>query len=361
MKKLHAIFKHSTSNIFYTHIQVDGVRKSFRLGTTMKEAKETLKVLEKKIARGEIVISSCETTLIKKPDGAKDIRIEELAHLHLECVLAKQAKGTYDVRKHFITRFVKWAEGAMVSQITLPYLMKYEQWLLKSGIRCSQDMRHIRTFLRWGEDNEICTLSINRFPPVKINRSNAKPLKLTDTLVKSLFEKSPPDLLRHIKFQLLSGLRPKEFTELRWSDIMKTEGMYWLKVEHHKSEKSTRTHHNRSVPIEGLMLQILESERKAHPDSEFVFLNGLGKPYTSRYFRQRLNRWGAKVGIKNLTTYDFRHWFGTECSRTTNGSIVRQIMGHTNIATTDKYVHPLEAAHKEAFRRIQGRIESFAS
>jgi integrase len=183
---------------------------------------------------------------------------------------------------------------------------------------------------------------------------------LSQEQIDALLAKVPPDVSRQIKFLLLTGLRPQEFRNLRWSDIVKEpNGLVRLKVDHPKAEMMMRCHQNRSVVLTPEAQAIVDEERSLHPKSTHIFLNDDGTPYTKDALTRRLNRWGNKAGIENLKPYDLRHWFGTAQSvATTNLSIIRQLMGHTKISTTDRYVHPVDSAHQEAMSRIANLVSA---
>jgi integrase len=69
---------------------------------------------------------------------------------------------------------------------------------------------------------------------------------------------------------------------------------------------------------------------------------GLSKQYGD-HFRRFRNRLAKKLNdptIHNVRLYDFRHFYCTkQLKRTQNTEIVRQLMGHKQLNTTQKYLH----------------------
>ncbi len=355
------ITRHPFSGIYYVKIQQDGVRKNFPLGKSRKEALELLDDLEKKLSKGEIALSQVETSQVVSPNGGKDLRVEELAHIHLEWVRENRSDSTYQVRKHYVNLFLEFVGAKMISEISRLTIDSFKIWASKQNKRgCGHEpLRHIKTFLRWGEENELCTLPFRRFPT---SPNIPRPTRvLSAEEIQKILAVVPDDVSRQIRFLLLTGLRPQEFKNLRWADIIKEQnGVVRLKVDHPKAEKLMRSHQNRSAVLSKEAQAIIEEERSLHPKTTHVFVNDDGTPYAKRILTSRFSRWGAKAGITNFKPYDLRHWFGTaQAASSTNQSIIRQLMGHTKITTTDRYIHPVDTAHQEAMSKIASLVSNF--
>jgi site-specific recombinase XerD len=69
---------------------------------------------------------------------------------------------------------------------------------------------------------------------------------------------------------------------------------------------------------------------------------------TYRRFRNRLANKLNDATIKNIRLYDLRHYYCTkQLRRTQNAEIVRQLMGHKQLNTTQKYMHLLAGTNGE--------------
>jgi site-specific recombinase XerD len=69
---------------------------------------------------------------------------------------------------------------------------------------------------------------------------------------------------------------------------------------------------------------------------------------TYRRFRNRLANKLNDTTIKNIRLYDLRHYYCTkQLRRTQNAEIVRQLMGHKQLNTTQKYMHLLAGTNGE--------------
>lgn len=154
-----------------------------------------------------------------------------------------------------------------------------------------------------------------------------------------------PDFHDMVVFALLTGLRPPKLREL----------------QRHKTAKSTREPGKRTIPLVPEAVEILGRQIGTHSWRKHVFLNEAGKPYTASVLRQRLKRWCKRAGIQPRPPYALRHTFGPqEAEADINQTVLAQIMGHTQLRTTSRYIAHNAAHHRKAIGAISGRIKKIA-
>lgn len=164
---------------FYARIK----GKRINLGRNLQKAKVRLRQLEAELAKGALVVGGSGTTQVTV-SGKKDVHIKELAVRHLEWIKDNRAPRTFVTRQHYVCLFLDFIGDKMVSEITYADLDAFYAHCRKHNSRGvnggSHSMRELKTFLRWGEEFEICAVPVRRFPAVKKRPPRAKNLSGTN-------------------------------------------------------------------------------------------------------------------------------------------------------------------------------------
>lgn len=199
-------------------------------------------------------------------------------------------------------------------------------------------------------------------PSNKGKKLPAEPL--TSDEVKALFQKCSHRAPTGVRNRALivalyrAGLRCGEALALKPKDL--DPDQCTLRVLHGKGDKS------RTVgvdPVAWAMIQRWLDKRQAlgvngrHP----VFCTLRGEPLQAVYGRNLLRRLGKKAGIeKRVHAHGLRHTHAYELAN--EGvplHVIQQQLGHTNLATTDRYIRHLSAA--EVVAAMKGRTWDFGA
>lgn len=75
--------------------------------------------------------------------------------------------------------------------------------------------------------------------------------------------------------------------------------------------------------------------------SKYLFLSKYGEPLSRQYFFKQVKKYAAQVGIiKDISPHTLRHCFATHLLENKAAlRVVQEMLGHTNIATTQIYTH----------------------
>ena len=135
----------------------------------------------------------------------------------------------------------------------------------------------------------------------------------------------------------LSGLRPLEGCDLQWPQIRSEAGN--MRIDRHKSY--WRTGEPRMVPLNEPLIELFNSiKQRSHPGGR-VFRNTKGKPWSREHADSTLLRLRKKLGLpEDIKLHGCRHTFGTNAI-INDVSVMKlmEILGHTDIRTTQRYVH----------------------
>ena len=193
-----------------------------------------------------------------------------------------------------------------------------------------------------------------------------RPKRLVSILgQKDLAEEKFPELenptLPQIRARLLleliygSGLRISECQSLHWNQLRTKERIVRVIGKGNKE---------RIVPITDTLVSWLEQFRAAeieagHAPSEtsYVFLSEDGKPFAIRTLRNDIHDLLRSIGWEGKASpHVLRHSFATHLLE--NGAeimSVKEMLGHSNISTTQVYTHVNAERLREAFKKTHPR------
>ena len=148
------------------------------------------------------------------------------------------------------------------------------------------------------------------------------------------------------------GLRASEIGGLTAKDIDAQSGQIYFLIRDGKSAK------DRPVPLlpEGHepLRSYLTHVRPQLGRGRFVFPSSSGGPLCVRTFEKHMHRIGLALGLE-LTPHCLRHTYITHLSESgVDALIIREIVGHKNIATTQRYCHPSRAKLAQNLVRVDG-------
>ena len=149
-----------------------------------------------------------------------------------------------------------------------------------------------------------------------------------------------------------SGIRDKAMLELMYASGLRVSELISLKRKNINLKKCIVTvfgkgAKERKVPVgefamDYVVKYINEARGKnKNSGSEYLFLNKNGDPISRQYFFMQIRKYAEQVGIdKVISPHTLRHCFATHMLE--GGAklrAVQEMLGHTNIATTQIYTH----------------------
>ena len=172
----------------------------------------------------------------------------------------------------------------------------------------------------------------------KVNRAKREktlPDVLSKEEIKKILDATVTDLRFFCMFSILysAGLRISELLELKPGDINESRSL--IRVRQGKGKKDRYT-----LLSKPLMKKLAEYNRLYRPKVWF-FERRPGEPFTESIVSKRLKAVAREAGItKRIYPHLLRHSFATHLlEQGTDIKIVKELMGHNNIKTTERYVH----------------------
>ena len=229
-----------------------------------------------------------------------------------------------------------------LSGLDLTEFLNYE---LSLGLTISTALRRLSStkgFYMFLKKEGLFKDELEEIPPIK------KPKRLPNCLsvedVERLLDapdENKPDELRDkamLETMYASGLRVSELLGLEKSQVNFQKGI--IKV-FGKGAKE------RIVPIGEFAMdyikKYIENVRNFNVGrtNKVLFLNKFGEPLSRVYFNRKIKEYAGRAGINTeISPHTLRHCFATHLIE--NGAelrAVQQMLGHTNIGTTEIYTH----------------------
>ncbi len=315
----------------YWATQIDGKRICLAKGRKNKQvAEEKLALLLK------------ERSLLASVDGPVSVAglCEEFladAHKHL-------APKTYESYRYACQMFVDQFGGRLAHSIKPLDIRRFTQSLEERLNATTQGivLRSLQRAFNWGVDEQL-------IPPHALGRIR-KPSGIrrdrfvTDAEFQSMLRSTAPLNGHHhgAEFRRLllamdwTMCRPGELIRLQWSDIHWEQNVALL--AQHKTRRATGK--PKIIPLVPKMRRLL-AWLKQRKSSHCCFTNSRGEPWTVNAIDQRLQHIRQRAGLDgSVVPYTLRHRAATNAIlRTGNLKLTSQLLGHTSVATTERYTH----------------------
>lgn len=130
-----------------------------------------------------------------------------------------------------------------------------------------------------------------------------------------------------------TGLRRGELLNLRWTDFDSAKSLVTVQSSNEYRVKGGKM---RIVPVPPQALAILDGLRKI---AEWIFCTPDGEPFRGEYVQKKLKKCLRAAGLPEyLHWHSLRHTHGTLAANSgVPIHIIKQIMGHSSVKTTEMY------------------------
>lgn len=290
---------------------------------------------------------------------------EYLIHLKIERNLADNSIESYrrDIEQylHFLEneQVFEWDNIDRYDVVLFLQRLKEEGKSNNSIIRMTSCLRQFHQFLRQEKMITQDVMQSVDTPKKAEMLPKVMSLKEVDMLLET------PDLDTEI------GLRDRAILEVMYATGLRISELINLKMDElHLTMGFIQTigkgNKERILPIGGMAVNYLNEyledsrpifESRAKEVSPFVFLNSRGKGLSRQGVWKNIKKIVQMAGIKqNVTPHMIRHSFATHLLE--NGAdlrIVQELLGHSDISTTQIYTHITKARMKDIYNEFHPR------
>jgi integrase len=284
------------------------------------------------------------------PVDGGDPTVASIADAYLDYAQRRDSTRTYYERKLILQEFVD-AHGYRRVKDCLPYhltswLDAHETW--KSDWTRSTALKIVQRPFNWATKQGLIPASPfanvtqatgERRRPMT-EQEYARLRNVTRGGKRTGRAASSGRRLREILFFMkLTGARPSELRNLRWSDIDPDRGV--ITLTRHKTSRTQKTPRPRVIQLVPATVKVLALIRRRGEVANHVFVTHLGTPWARNSLQQKVKRLRSKAGLADdAKLYGLRHHFGTRAI--VNGvdlKTLAELMGHATTRMTEHYVH----------------------
>jgi integrase len=211
-------------------------------------------------------------------------------------------------------------------------------------------LAHLKTSMNKAIEWEIGGLQISPIRGLKLLKAPPRIDRFLDPeegqrLIQAVHQSDSPLLRFIIPFLLFTGARKREALNAEWRYI-DLESRIWTIPE-------TKAGKPRFVPLSDQALEVVKAAQTflrgtRQANSRWLFPNlESGRPYTSIFYPWDVCRKAA--GLPDVRIHDLRHSFASALvNRGMTLYDVKELLGHANVLTTQRYAHLSKARLREA-------------
>ena len=266
------------------------------------------------------------------------------------------ADNTISAYRRDISGFIDFIPDEVIENISRLHISSYIMHLREDGICPSSISRKIsalKSFFKWACANEIISTNpISSIEPAKLPKHLPKVLSVND--IQNLMRQNL-NITERVVVELLysCGLRVSELSKLKLNDInMKSKNILCFG----KGSKE------RLIPFGEYAFNTINEYLKERElliinfklTTDRLLITETGRLMTRQDIYRLIHRLGETLH-KDISPHTLRHTFATHLLE--NGAdlrVVQELLGHSDVATTQLYTHISKKRLKEIYFRVNG-------
>ncbi len=258
---------------------------------------------------------------------------EQLEFFLVDCKVRGLAKDTITTYISHINLFISFSGDKEINtQLINEYVLHMRQ-KENTDTTIKSKLKFIKTFLIFcGYDENTI-----KFPLISVIRENKEPYSKEEIelLLKKPTRNSYTAWRNHTIVCLLlsTGIRCRTLVNLKISDLDFTSNTILL--------RETKTKKKYYIPMSSTLKQTIKHYLSLfeHEEDDYLFMSLYGDMLSRPSVKEAIREYNLKRGVSKTSIHLFRHTFAINYLRN-GGNIMtlKEILGHSNIATTQQYL-----------------------
>jgi integrase/recombinase XerD len=292
----------------------------------------------------------------------RDFVLEYLSYLQVEKGLAKNSVESYE---RDLGRLKAWAEKNDFDLLNLTR-KDLREWLIDlAGENLSENSKRrmvsaLRGFYKFlmfdghikkNPAEDLDAPQKGFYLPKFLNRTEIENLLLVP-------DTSQETGLRDraiLELMYACGLRVSETVELKIGDIDVDSGILTCKGKGSKTRKIPIG----KTAVEWLKTYLAIRRKKENIEISNIFVSPAGKPINRQTIYNFIKEYGEKIGLEDVSPHTIRHSFATHLvQNSADIRSVQQMLGHSDISTTQIYTHITDAHLRKTYEKFHPRARA---
>jgi site-specific recombinase XerD len=268
----------------------------------------------------------------------------------------KNERLYFNLMYHFLTG----KKLEQLHEIKYGHMLALQNWLLTpktldeksykwSNATVNRAFNSIKDFfVFFVRDGKIPSSPCTHLAQLQCEDNSRRPMTFSD--FKLAFEKAPHWFRPTMLFIRLTASAPSSVARLKWDDVNFEDREIVITRRKGAKGKWRRIHQ----PMTDELYELLKSQPLAH---SHVFSNEHGEPLSADWCSDVGNRAIRAAGLApDMVLYCIRHSLASDLTdANVSLEVVRQLMGHSNIRTTQGYAKPKTETLASALKLVRGK------
>ena len=258
---------------------------------------------------------------------------------YIDSLRGKRANGTLINSALILRDFILWAKEQPpqdIRELVEGYMSYLRNTKKLAHVTINHHFFTIKPYVDWVTKDKSILEDVELYTVVD-KYIDYRPL---EELVKLLDVAETPEDKAIVATLIFTGARINEVLSLQWRHVEFSPNMDYM-IIHFKTEKR-KGNPERGIPVkEPIAVKAMYDYFGTQVNVDETFLTSARMfPKTYKKFWHDLKDWCKKAKIKELHPHTFRHSLATAMlKREENIKTVKEMLGHSSIQTTEKYLH----------------------